>query len=601
MALVDPVGFELFKNAILAIADEMALTIARTAYSGVLKDNMDYSTALADGEGRLVAQGLTLPGHLGSIPTALDAVLRRFGDDLHPGDVVLLNDPYDGGMHLPDIFVFKPIFAPDGRRLAFAATVCHHTDVGGRVPGSNASDSTEIFQEGLRLAPLKFYDRGRRDETLATIIERNVRVPVRVFGDLRAQLSACHIAERQFQGLARHYGVDAVLLHMRELLDHSERLTRAALQELPDGVVSFEDWIDDDGIDIGRPIRLFCTVEKRGERISVDWTGTSPQVKGAINNTLSFTKAASYTAVKSVLPGDIPTNDGVFRVIEVSAPPGTIAHAVMPAACAARGLTGFRMVDCALGALAMMLPERVFAASEGGNTGISIGGYDKERQPFIYVDFACGAWGGRPWADGLDGNANLFGNMASHSVEVTEIEQPLLITAYDFLTDKAGPGRFRGGVPYRRDYQLLEEEAILQVRADRQTFPPFGLYGGMAGRPSLNILESGGETRVLPSKPTMTFKKGEVFRHELAGGGGWGDPLERDPARVLLDVRNEVVSPFQAREAYGVVLDLERWRVDEAATRLQRDALRRRRGPGELAKVSRETAPEAPAEEGAGR
>jgi N-methylhydantoinase B len=601
MALVDPVGFELFKNAILAIADEMALTIARTAYSGVLKDNMDYSTALADGEGQLVAQGLTLPGHLGSIPTALDAVLRRFGDDLHPGDVVLLNDPYDGGMHLPDIFVFKPIFAPDGRRLAFAATVCHHTDVGGRVPGSNASDSTEIFQEGLRLAPLKFYDRGRRDETLATIIERNVRVPVRVFGDLRAQLSACHIAERQFLDLARHYGVDAVLLHMRELLDHSERLTRAALAELPDATVSFEDWIDDDGIDIGRPIRLFCTVEKRGERISVDWTGTSPQVKGAINNTLSFTKAASYTAVKSVLPGDIPTNDGVFRAIEVSAPPGTIAHAVMPGACAARGLTGFRMVDCALGALAMMLPDRVFAASEGGNTGISIGGYDRERQPFIYVDFACGAWGGRPWADGLDGNANLFGNMASHSVEVTEIEQPLLITAYDFLTDKAGPGKYRGGVPYRRDYQLLEEEAILQVRADRQTFPPFGLYGGMAGRPSLNILNPATEARVLPSKPTMTFRRGDVFRHELAGGGGWGDPLERDPERVLLDVRNEVVSPFQAREAYGVVLDLERWRVDEAATRLQRDALRRRRGQGELAKVSRETAPEQPADEGAGR
>jgi N-methylhydantoinase B len=269
----------------------MALTIARTAYSEVLKDNMDYSTALADGDGRLVAQGLTLPGHLGSIPTALEAVLQRFGGDMAPGDIFLMNDPFEGGMHLPDIFIFQPIFV-DGQRFGFAATVCHHTDVGGRVPGSNASDSTEIYQEGLRIPPLKFYDRGQRNETLVRLIEKNVRVPVRVFGDLRAQLSACHIAERHFVDLVAQYGSAGVARHMAELIDYSERLTRAALRELPDGRFTFEDWIDDDGIDIGRPIRLFCAVTKEGERIAVDWTGSSPQVKGAINNTLSFTKAA---------------------------------------------------------------------------------------------------------------------------------------------------------------------------------------------------------------------------------------------------------------------------------------------------------------------
>ena len=581
----DPIEFELFKNAILSIADEMALTIARTAYSGVLRDNMDYSTAVADGDGRLVAQGLTLPGHLGSIPTALAAVLKRFAGEIRPGDVFMMNDPFEGGMHLPDIFVFKPVFA-DGERLAFAATVCHHTDVGGRVPGSNASDSTEIYAEGLRIPPLKLYDQGRRNETILQVIECNVRLPVRVFGDLRAQLSACHIAERQILELAARHGVAGVRAHMQDLLDYSEQMTRAAIEGLPDGTFTFEDWIDDDGIEVGKPIRLLCTITKAGDRITVDWTGTSPQVKGAINNTFSFTKAASYTAVKSVISPEIPTNEGVFRAIEVVAPPGTIANGVLPAACAARGLTGFRMLDCALGALAMMLPERVMAASEGGNTGITIGGWDAERRPFIYVDFACGVWGGRPWADGLEGNSNLFVNMASHSVEVTEGEQPIQILAYELVPDRSGPGKFRGGTPYRRDYRLLAEEAILQVRADRQTHRPYGLYGGEPGAPSVNMLNPESDPTPLPSKLTMTIRRGDVFRHELAGGGGWGDPLERDPERVLADLRDELITDDFARAAYGVAVDRASWTVDPALTRTLRAEIRVARGPGPLPKVA---------------
>ncbi|MCH8000868.1 MAG: hydantoinase B/oxoprolinase family protein, partial [Proteobacteria bacterium] len=359
----DPIEFELFKNAIFSIADEMALTITRTSYSGVLKDNMDFSTAFADAEGKLVAQGLTLPGHLGSIPTALEAVIRRYRDDMEDGDVFIMNDPFDGGMHLPDIFVFKPIYV-DGEHLAFAATVCHHTDVGGRVAGSNASDSTEIYAEGLRIPPLKLYEAGKPNLTIHAVIEKNVRLPVRVFGDLRAQLAACHIAERQFRELVARYGAETVVQYMEEVIDYAERMTRAAIAELPDGEFSFEDWIDDDGIDFGKPIRLFVTIKKEGDSIHADWTGTSPQVKGAINATLSYTKAATYTAIKSVLPNDIPSNEGVFRAITVHAPPATIANAVLPAACAARGLTGFRMLDCAFGAVAMWLPDRVCAASD---------------------------------------------------------------------------------------------------------------------------------------------------------------------------------------------------------------------------------------------
>ncbi len=581
----DPFAFELFKNAIFAIADEMALTVCRTTYSGVLRDNMDFSTALADADGKLIAQGLTLPGHLGSIPTALEAVMRHFGDAIRPGDMFIMNDPFDGGMHLPDIFVFKPIFSGD-RRLAFAATVCHHTDVGGRVAGSNAADSTEIYQEGLRIPPLRLFDRGERNETLFALIEKNVRVPVKVFGDLRAQLAACHIAERQFLDVVTQYGVDATRTHLREIIDYAEKLTRAALRELPDGEASFEDWIDDDGVERGKPIRLFVTLRKEGDTLAADWTGSAPQVKGAINSTLSWTKAATYTAIRSVLPPGIPNNEGVFRAITVTAPPGTITNAVLPAACAARGLTGFRMVDCAFGALAMMLPDKVFAASDGGNTGITIGGYRPDRTPFIYVDFTCGTWGGRPWADGLDGNSNIFANMASQSVEITEAEQPLQILSYEFVADRAGPGRYRGGVPYRRDYRFLEAEGLLQVRADRNTIRPYGLYSGSPGAPSRNMLNPHGEARPLPAKVTMTIERGTVFRHELAGAGGWGDPLERDPEAVLRDLRNELISAVSARDDYGVVIDVAAWQIDRAATEARRAALRVERGWSEPPVVS---------------
>jgi N-methylhydantoinase B len=581
---IDPIAFELFKNAMFSIADEMALTICRTTYSSVLRDNMDFSTAFADADGKLVAQGLTLPGHLGSIPTALDVVVKKYGDRMVEGDVFILNDPFEGGMHLPDIFIFKPLFW-HGERLAFAATICHHTDVGGRVAGSNASDSTEIYQEGLRIGPMYMYRAGEPNETLFQFIDKNVRLPVKVFGDLRAQLAACHIAERQFLELVSRLGPGTVRSYMQEIIDYAERLTRAAVSDLPDGTVSFEDWIDDDGVDYGKPIRLFCTITKQGDRMTVDWTGTADQVKGAINNTLSYTKAASYCAIRSVLPPGIPNNEGVFRVIDVIAPAGTIANAVLPAACAARGLTGFRMVDCAFGALAMLVPERVFAASDGGNTGISIGGYDKQRKPFIFVDFACGTWGARPYADGLEGNSNMFANMASQPVEVIEAENPIQILAYELLPDRMGAGQYRGGAPYTREYRFLEDEAVLQVRSDRHTIRPYGLYGGDPGQPSRNLLTRDGRSEALQSKFTMNIRRGDVFRHELAGGGGWGDPLARDPLAVLRDVRNEMLSADKARSDYGVIVDTQAWRVDQDASRRLRERMRETRG-GELPAVS---------------
>ncbi len=568
----DAITEELFRNAIVALGDEMALTIYRTAYSGVLRNNMDYSAAICDGAGRLVAQGLSLPGHLCSLPIALQSCLRHFAGDVHEGDVLCLNDPYDGGMHLPDIFVFRPVFA-EGAPIAWAATICHHTDVGGRVPGSNASDSTEIYAEGLRIPPTKLYERGVANTTLLRILERNVRVPVRVMGDLRAQLAACEIAARGIGELLARHGAAGLRALMDATMDYSERLVRHCLAELPDGSASFVDWIDDDQIDAGVPIRLVCTVTKTGERMVFDWTGSHPQVKGALNNTWSYTAAASFTAAKSILSVNMPNNDGVFRCIDVIAPAGTILHGVLPAACAARGLTGFRATDCAFGALAMLYPQLVFAASDGGNTGITIGGYDEERKPFIYVDFLSAAWGARPWEDGIDGNTTMFANMASFSVEVIEADNPLEVLDYSFIPDTAGPGLYRGGASLSRTVRMLAHEGILQVRSDRRTHRPYGLYGGGPGSPSLNSVDG----VVVPAKLTMTIRRGEVYRHELPGAGGWGDPLARDLARVAKDLRDGLVTIAGAARDYGVVAAGDPPAIDAAATAALRARLRAER------------------------
>ncbi len=571
---MDPITAELFRNAVAAIGDEMVLTIYRTAYSGVLKNIMDYSAALCDSQGRLVAQGLSLPGHLCSIPVALRAALRRYDTDIYEGDILISNDPYEGGMHLPDIFLFRPLFA-EGQILAYAATICHHTDVGGRVPGSNASDSTEIYAEGLRIPPLKLYESGQPNPTLFRIIEKNVRLPGRVLGDLRSQLAACEIAARGMTDLVARYGAAGARELMVETMDYSERLTRHCLAELADGEASFTDWIDDDQIDIGKPIPLVCTVRKRGESIEFDWTGSSPQVKGAINNTWSYTAAASFTAAKSVLSVNMPNNDGVFRAIKVIAPPGTITNALPPAACAARGLTGFRACDCAFGALAQLYPDRVFAAGDGGNTGVTVGGYDKKRRPYIYVDFFSGGWGARPWADGLQGNTTMFANMASFSIEVIEAENPLEILDCGFVADTGGAGKYRGGVSMGKTWRMLADEGILQVRADRQTHRPYGLCGGGPGTPGRNIFNPGTpREQTLHAKLTMPFRQGEVFRHELPGSGGWGDAFERDLTLVAQDLRDGFVTVEGAARDYGVVARGDPPQIDIEATAAMRTSRR---------------------------
>ncbi|HEX7103212.1 MAG TPA: hydantoinase B/oxoprolinase family protein [Nitrolancea sp.] len=563
---IDPITFELIRNALTSIVDDMALTIVRTAYSNVVRDNMDFSTALCDRSGNLIAQGLTIPLHLGSVPDAMAAFFRAFGDDIVPGDVWIMNDPFSGGMHLPDIFVVKPIFTEDATLCGFAVTIAHHTDVGGRVAGGNASDSTEIYQEGVRIPPLRLYRRGEPNETFFTLFLANVRVPDKVLGDLRAQLAACHIAERRLRELIERFGVATLDQTFAELLDYAERMVRAEIARMPDGVYRFTDYIDNDGIAPG-PIAIAVTLTIAGDKIDVDFAGSAPQVKGAINSTLSVTKSMAYAAIRCVLPPEIPNNAGIFRAISVSAPPGTVVHAVPPAAVAARGLTAFRMGDALIGALAQALPERVFAAGEGGNSGISIGGYDAKRRPFIYVEFVCGCWGARAGKDGVDGITNVFSDLSNNPVEMIEASFPLRIDAYELVPNSGGAGRFRGGMGIRKQITFLEKEAVLQVRSDRMEHQPYGLDGGRPGAPTHNRLLRSGAAHPMPSKFTEWIHYGDTFDHRQAGGGGFGDPFTRDSSAVLTDVRNGLVSPASARHDYGVVIDPECWEVDKAETK----------------------------------
>lgn len=551
MSAIDPITFAVIKSGLDTIVDDMAYAVMRTARSPIVRDVLDYSVTICDRHGRILSQAKTVALHLGAVPDAIDVVRERFRDDLFPGDVIVLNDPYDGGMHLPDIFMFKPIFSGE-RLLGFSVVIAHHCDVGGRVPGSNASDSTEIFQEGLRIAPMKLYERGAPNRTLFKIIEKNVRLPELVLGDLDAQYATCNIGEREMLRLFERYG-DALEGYFDRLIDYGEELTRKAIASWPDGEYRFTDYIDGDGFSPA-PIPIVVKITVKGDHLWVDFAGSSPQVKGAINSTLSFVKSSTYLTIRCALDHDVPNNAGVYRCITVTAPEGSILNPKMPAPVAARALTGYRVVDTVMGALAQIAPKKLMAAGEGGNTVVAIGGYHgAERKPFVFVDMINGAWGGRADKDGIEGITNPSQNMSNLPIETIEARYPLLMEEYSLREDSGGAGEFRGGLGLVRQYRLLADTAVLQLRADRHEHPPYGLFGGQPAASSRNLMKVGdGAWSVLPAKVTLEIGKDSVIRHEQAGGGGWGDPEKRSPAAIAADIGNGKITPERAERDYGV-------------------------------------------------
>ena len=571
----DPVGFELVKNALFFLVNEMALTLVRASYSGILRENMDFSTGIASTDGEMVTQGLSLPLQFGPMPDAVAAVRRAWRDRMEPGDVFVLNDPFEGGTHLPDFFFIKPVFHED-ELYCYACVAGHQVDVGGRVAGSNACDSTEVYAEGLRVPPMKLYERGRPNETLFGIIERNVRVPVKLLGDFRAQVASLETGEQGIRELVARYGADGLRRYFAALLDYGERQTRAAIAELPVGDYLFTDYLDSDGIE-RRPVPITVKLTIAADRIVADFRGSSPQVQGAINSTVSMTKSATYAAIRSVLRGDIPSNGGFFRAIEVLADKGSILDCVLPAASGGRGVTLFRIADTVWGALAQAVPERVFAATEGGTIVYSIGGYHENREAFVLVEVFGGSWGGRPDRDGIDGMSHPVLNQRNIPAEIMEAEHPVELLRYGFVTDTGGAGQYRGGLSLVRDIRYLGAlPAQLQLRSDRCDHMPWGLAGGEDGTPSYNLLNPGRtDERPLKAMDTTTIRQGEIVRFVCPGAGGYGDPRQRDPRAVAADVREGRLTPAYVRARYAVAVSAD-GALDEGETK----RLRRGAAPG---------------------
>ena len=560
---------EVIKYAFDAIADNMALTLMRTSHSGIVRDSLDFSTALSDATGQTIAQGVCTPMHLGCFQDALKNVINSFKEKIYQDDVFIFNDPFAAaGQHLPDIYITSPVFR-NSRIVAWATALAHHSDVGGIVAGSNALGAHEIFQEGLRLPVVKFLERGVPNQALWDVITLNVRTPEKVLGDLQAQIAACKSCEKELGDLFDRYGVETVLQYADHLQDYAEELTKSEIRKVPNGIYSFTDHIDGLGKD-PQPVILNVKVTVEDETVIVDWEGTSKQVPGGINPSFPFTKSCAYAALRSILDADIPNCEGFSRPITVRAPLGSLLNPKFPAPCGARGITGYRMIDCLFGALSSAVPDNVTADTTGGSTLPTISGYINGRA-YVFCETFMGTWGGTSKHDGQEGVPHMGANQSNVSVEMIEQDYPIRINQYGLVPDTGGAGQYRGGLALMREYESLHDGALLNVRSDKRDFPPHGLFSGKNGKSSKNILNPDSKHKILPVLMTEveTLNRGDVFRHIMAGGGGYGDPLKRTPELVLKDVIEEKVTIAGAREDYSVVIikKAEEFMIDSIATK----------------------------------
>jgi N-methylhydantoinase B len=498
---------------------------------------------------------------------------------MQEGDAFLLNDPYDGGTHLPDITLAVPVFV-DGRAVALACTMCHHQDVGGRTPGSVPTDATELYQEGVIIPPTQLFRAGALDENLFALLSRNVRLPEVFTGDLMAQVAAGRLGGLRLRELFAAHGTETVLGYVEELLARAERLTRAQIETIPDGAYAFEDWLDDDGVDIGQRVKIAVTVRVAGSGMTFDFTGTDPQVRGPFNSVPASTMSAVYYAVRAIADASIPNNGGCFRAVDAVLPEGTVVNPRPPAPVSCRTATIKRIADTILGALVRALPGRLPAANSGTLLVMAFGGRDPETgRTFVASELAAGGMGARPGKDGLDVIETDVSNCMNIPVESVEMNFPLRIPRLSLWADSGGAGRRRGGLGLEKVFEATTTDVTISHRGERFASTPWGLEGGAPGVSAhAFIVRRDGTREDLPSKKMIVLRPGDQLWEYIAGGAGHGDPLDREPGLVLADVLDGKVTPAAARGAYGVVLTAEGDIVDERATKDTREALRAARG-----------------------
>ncbi len=518
---MNSITLEIFKSLYTSVAEEMGASLRRTAFSPNIKERRDYSCAVFDRRGQIIAQGDHMPVHLGSMPMSVQAAIERC--ELNPGDVIILNDPYAGGTHLPDVTLVAPVFDPSEKQLWFyVANRAHHADIGGSTPGS-MGQATEIYQEGLRIPPMHLVNRGTLNEEFLNLFLANVRVNTERKGDLTAQLGALRVGAERLREIVARYGFKECDAYARHLIEYTARMMRRTIAELPDGVYSAEDWLDDDG-ESDEPVRLAVTITIRGERAKLDFTGSAPQVRGPLNAVAAITISAAYYVFRCLIPSAVPASAGILEPLEIITPSGTIINAVPPAPVAGGNVeTSQRIVDVLLKALSQAAPHLIPAASQGTMNNLTIGGWDATRgREFAYYETVAGGMGARPTADGLSAVHTHMTNSLNTPVEALEYAYPLRVRRYAIRHNSGGSGQQRGGEGVIREVELLTA-AQVTLLSDRRKIAPYGLAGGEAGQVGEAEWISSGQTERLQGKFSIKAKAGDRIVIKTPGGGGYGN------------------------------------------------------------------------------
>ncbi|MFC1824111.1 hydantoinase B/oxoprolinase family protein [Thermodesulfobacteriota bacterium] len=569
---IDPITFEVIRNAFLTAAGEMKMVVIRSSYSPIWREGGDLSCGLLTPGAELVAQGpADLPAHLATMPFSVQGAIDKIPlKNLHPGDVLFSNAPEWGNNHLPDCLMAKPVFL-ENEIIGFSAVRGHWADIGGVGPGSYTTVTTEHLQEGLRIPPVKIYKQGKVDDELLDLILENTRGRPQRLGDLRAQHAGCLVGEKRILELVQKYGRETVLTCMEMIMDHSEKLTRFELEKIPDGTYHFTDYCDGDGI-TDQPIKIKLALTVAGSDVVVDFAGSEEQVTGGMNAPLAVTASAIQFAVKAATDPLNPTNSGCYRPVKILAPEGSVVNPIFPASViAGNHETAMTIVSTVFGALDQASgdqPERVIACGSGSSVAIVIASKksqgSKKTGQSIMVVFDGGAWGARYNKDGISSMRDGVGNTGNTPIEVLETEYPIMIESHDLVIDGGGAGKYRGGLPGRRMYRTLVD-ATMTITAERGRIAPFGLRGGEKGLCAEFIINPGtkNEKSLFTKTPLLTLQAGDVLLAHPAGGGGFGKPKERDPVKVRMDVINGYVSLNSARELYGVHLDADTYEILE--------------------------------------
>ena len=572
MEKIDPVTLEVVSNYLVSAVREMGATLRRTAYSTILRESMDCSAALFDVKGQLIAQADHVPSHQGSLAFAARRISETMS--LDPEDVVILNHPYEGGTHHPDILVFKPIFV-DGILCGLSAALGHHIDVGGRSPGSISSDARDVFEEGLIIPPLKLYRKGELIPEILEMITANVRVPEKTMGDIRAEIAAVAIGQSRYVELAQKYGRVNLETTIQACLDNSEKLMREDLSRLPDGSFSATGYLDSDGIS-DDPVPITVNITKERSEVIVDFSGSSPQVEGPFNCSLSSVYSAVYAGVRYMVSPLIMQNEGCYRPIQVVRPEGTIVNPRRPAPISGRFTTLERIADTIVLAFNTIRGDDQVASGVACVCSFAVDGVEsRSGRPFVCFEIFGGGWGATAKGDGLDASFGLMANCYDTPIEAVEMEYPLRVENYNFIPDSGGAGKYRGGLGFYRDTRYLAERGHYTNRSETSLFPPPGVLGGEAGTTSnQRLLRAGGETEPLPSKITnLTIRRGDTIEMAQPGGGGYGRARDRNPERVFSDWQDGKVSSRSALEIYAVVIDTDSSELDLEATQTLRSSL----------------------------